>query len=397
MSNQVELERYWHWFHGLFGISQKEKEGLLKICPKVEVWYEFAKQQKTSELFLYKREEQEKELKIQKKETEKQKARREEVQKILESDTQRSKLEYLYEVIKENKIKICFRESIEYPKRLKEIYLPPFVLYYYGTLPKETSPSLAIIGARNCSTYGEEIASIFARELAKEGIQIISGMARGIDSSAQRSAIKEEGSAYAILGSGVNVCYPKENRLLYEELCLKGGVISEELPNTQPFGKNFPKRNRLISGLSDAIFVVEARQKSGSLITVSYALEQGKDIYAIPGRIYERLAEGTNHLIQEGAYLVREPNDILQGFRSNFKHLNNKIVDEKSILEKNKNLLLETKEKIVYACLGLQLKHIEQICMETGISMSELTSLLFNMEMKHYIKQPLKNYYIIYS
>ena len=385
MNNQVELERYWHWFHGLFGISQKEKEFLLNICPKVEVWYEFAKKQKTSELFLYKQEE----LKIEKKETEKQKERREEIQNILESDTQRSKLEYLYEVIKENKIKICFRESVEYPKRLKEIYLPPFVLYYYGTLPKETRPSLAIIGARNCSTYGEEVASIFARELAKEGIQIISGMARGIDSSAQRSAIKEEGSAYAILGSGVNVCYPKENRLLYEELCVKGGVISEELPNTQPIGKNFPKRNRLISGLSDAIFVVEARQKSGSLITVSYALEQGKDIYAIPGRIYERLAEGTNHLIQEGAYLVREPSDILQGFQSNFKCLGN--------LEKNKQLLLETKEKIVYACLGLQLKHIEQIYVETGISMSELTSLLFNMEMKHYIKQPLKNYYIIGS
>ena len=176
-----------------------------------------------------------------------------------------------------------------------------------------------------------------------------------------------------------------------------GGVISEELPGTAPLGKNFPKRNRLISGLSDAVFIVEAREKSGSLITASYALEQGKDIYAIPGRIYERLAEGTNRLIQEGAYLVREPKDILQGFQSNFKYQEKKIVPENSILEKNKNLLLETNEKIVYACLGLQEKHIEQIYVETGISMSELTSLLFNMEMKHYIKQPLKNYYTIYG
>ena len=191
--------------------------------------------------------------------------------------------------------------------------------------------------------------------------------------------------------------HPRENKLLYEELCIKGGVISEELPNTQPIGKNFPKRNRLISGLSDAIFVVEARQKSGSLITVSYALEQGKDIYAIPGRIYERLAEGTNQLIQDGAYLVKEPEDILREFRSNFQCSDKKMENKKTILEKNKNLLLETKEKIVYACLGLQLKHIEQIYVETGISMSELTSLLFDMEMKHYIKQPLKNYYIIYS
>ena len=387
MNNQIELEWYWHWFHGLVGISQKEKEGLLNIYPKVEIWYEFAKSKKTLELFLSK----------QKKETEKQKERREQVQNILESDAQRIRLQQLYEFIKEKKINICFRDSEKYPKRLKEIYLPPLVLYYYGALPKDTIPSLAIIGARNCSTYGEEIASVFARELSRAGIQIVSGMARGIDASAQRSAIKEEGSAYAVLGSGVDVCYPRENKLLYEELCFKGGVISEELPNTQPIGKNFPKRNRLISGLSDAIFVVEARQKSGSLITVSYALEQGKDIYAIPGRIYERLAEGTNQLIQEGAYLVKEPEDILHEFRSNFNCLDKKMESEKTILQKNKNLLLETKEKIVYACLGLQLKHIEQIYVETGISMSELTSLLFDMEMKHYIKQPLKNYYIIYS
>ncbi len=387
MNNKVELEWYWHWFHGLVGISQKEKEGILNICSEVDVWYEFAKRQKTSELFLSK----------QKKETEKQKERREQVQNILESDVQRVRLQQLYEFIKEKKINVCFRDSETYPKRLKEIYLPPLVLYYYGTLPKDTVPSLAIIGSRNCSMYGEEIASVFARELARAGIQIVSGMARGIDSSAQRSAIKEEGSAYAVLGSGVDICYPRENKLLYEELCLKGGVISEELPNTQPIGKNFPKRNRLISGLSDAIFVVEARQKSGSLITVSYALEQGKDIYAIPGRIYERLAEGTNQLIQDGAYLVKEPEDILREFRSNFNYLDKKMENEKTILEKNKYLLLETKEKIVYACLGLQLKHIEQIYVETGISMSELTSLLFDMEMKHYIKQPLKNYYIIYS
>lgn len=387
------IEECWHWFHGLLGISQKEKEVLLKICLNVEDWYEAAQKKKTAELFEYWK----KEKQQQKQETQKQKERQEQVQQLLESDAQRIRLQNLYEVVKEKKIKLCLRDSEAYPKRLKKLDLSPFVLYYYGELPKDTIPSLAIIGARNCSTYGEEVACVFAKELSKEGIQIISGMARGIDSAAQRSAIKEKGSAYAVLGSGVNVCYPRENKLLYEELCLMGGVISEELPSTAPLGRNFPKRNRLISGLSDAVFVVEAREKSGSLITVSYALEQGKDIYAIPGRIYERLAEGTNRLIQEGAYLVREPEDILQGFRSNFKCFKDKIALENSILEKNKNLLLETKEKIVYACLGLQQKHIEQIYVETGISMSELTSLLFNMEMKHYIKQPLKNYYMIYG
>ena len=393
MNSERKLEECWHWFHGLMGISQKEKEILLKICPEVEKWHEFAKKKTTAELFIYQQETQN----IQKKETPKQKERREQVQQLLESDAQRIRLQSLYEIVKEKNIKLCLRESKEYPQRLKQLEYSPFLLYYYGKLPKDTIPSLAIIGARNCSTYGEEVASVFSRELSKEGIQVISGMARGIDSAAQRSAIKEKGSAYAVLGSGVDICYPRENKILYEDLCLMGGVISEELPGTAPLGKNFPKRNRLISGLSDAVFIVEAREKSGSLITASYALEQGKDIYAIPGRIYERLAEGTNRLIQEGAYLVREPKDILQGFQSNFKYQEKKIVPENSILEKNKNLLLETNEKIVYACLGLQEKHIEQIYVETGISMSELTSLLFNMEMKHYIKQPLKNYYTIYG
>ncbi len=386
MNHEEIIEQYWHWFHGLIGISQKEKEELLRICPNVKDWYEFSKRKKTVELF----------VNLQKRSI-KQEERKKQIQQLLESDTQRIRLQNLYEIAKEKGMKLCLRNSNDYPKRLKEIESAPFVLYYYGNLPKDTIPSLAVIGARNCSTYGEEIASRFSGELSKAGIQIISGMARGIDSAAQRSAIKEKGSAYAVLGSGVDVCYPRENRFLYEELCCMGGVISEELPNTAPLGRNFPKRNRLISGLADAIFVVEAREKSGSLITVSYALEQGKDIYAIPGRIYERLAEGTNRLIQEGAYLVRESEDILQGFRSNFTYLNEKISEETIILEKNKNLLLETKEKIVYACLGLQQKHIEQIQAETGISMSELTSLLFHMEMKHYIKQPLKNYYIIYG
>ncbi len=222
-------------------------------------------------------------------------------------------------------------------------------------------------------------------------------MARGIDSAAGRTAINEPGSAYAVLGSGVDVCYPRENKLLYTQLKEKGGVISEELPGTAPASWNFPKRNRIISGLADAVFVVEARENSGSLITVSYALEQGKEIYAVPGRIYERLTEGTNRLIQEGAYLVREPGDILQGFSEKFGEFIRKTGTENKNFEKNTKLLLASREKIVYACLSLRPKHIEELQEETEIPLPELTSLLFDMEMKHYIKQPLKNYFIIQS
>lgn len=386
MMEKLEREAYWHWFHGLTGISQKEKEELLELCPQVSVWYEAAEQKRAGEL-----------LGPVCEETEKQRERRTQIIEALEAPRKREELSVSYEKIKKTDIRMVCRESENYPERLRNIFLPPLVLYYYGELPKEDKPSLAVIGARNCSVYGEEIASGFSGQLASAGIQVISGMARGIDSAAQRAAINEPGSAYAVLGSGVDVCYPRENKLLYTKLQEKGGVISEELPGTEPASWKFPKRNRIISGLADAVFVVEARENSGSLITVSYALEQGKEIYAVPGRIYEKLTEGTNRLIQEGAYLVREPEDILHGFSEKFGIFAPKSGKENKNFEKNTKLLLASREKIVYACLSLRPKHIEELQEETGLSLPELTSLLFDMEMKHYIKQPLKNYFIIQS
>jgi len=383
MKEALEREEYWHWFHGVTGISQREKEELLTICPSVETWYEAGEKQKVKEL-----------LGPVCEERENQTYRRNQMIELLEAKEPRETLKKSYERAKMKDVKIVCRESPEYPERLKSIEMAPFVLYYFGELPKEEVPTLAVIGARNCSVYGEEIAGSFAGQLAGCGIQIISGMARGIDSAAQRAAINERGSAYAVLGSGVDVCYPRENKLLYTCLQQNGGVISEELPGTPPVSWNFPKRNRIISGLADAVFVVEARENSGSLITVSYALEQGKDIFAVPGRIYEKLTEGTNRLIQEGAYLVREPEDILLSFTEKYSELFSK----KSIKKTNpKKILLASKEKMVYACLSLRPKHMEELREETGMDLPELTSLLFDMEMKHYIKQPLKNYFIIQS
>ncbi|MBO5176369.1 MAG: DNA-processing protein DprA [Lachnospiraceae bacterium] len=381
MTECLEREQYWHWFHGLPGISQKEKEELLKICPKVKQWYDAAKRGAAGELLV-----------APYNETEQQKDRKNQMIEVLENQKHRDALNRSYEEARGKGISMVCRESEQYPERLKHIFLPPFMLYYYGKLPDKEKPSLAVIGARNCSVYGEEIAACFSGYLAKAGIQIVSGMARGIDGAAGRAAINEPGYAYAVLGSGVDVCYPKENKLLYTCLQEKGGVISEELPGTAPVSWNFPKRNRIISGLSDAVFVVEARENSGSLITVSYALEQGKEIYAVPGRLYEKLAEGTNRLIQEGAYLVREPEDILHGFSEKFAGVILKKSTKNHCFEKN---VLASREKIVYACLSLRPKHIEELQEETGISLPELTSLLFDMEMKQYIKQPLKNYFII--
>lgn len=386
MSKGMEREEYWHWFHGLTGISGKEKEELLRMCPDVAEWYDAADRTHVEEL-----------LGPQCNESNQQKLRRKKIIEAIENKNQREILKRSYEAISESEIQMVCRESKEYPSRLKNLCFPPYMLYYKGELPREEVPSLAVIGARNCSVYGEEIAGTFSRELGAVGIQIISGMARGIDAAAQRAAINTIGSAYAVLGSGVDICYPKENKLLYNELVEHGGVISEELPGTAPMSRNFPKRNRIISGLSDAVFVVEARENSGSLITVTYALEQGKEIYAVPGRIYEKLSEGTNHLIQEGACLVREPEDILCGFAEKIRGFSWNTGEKNKFFEKKEKLLLASEEKIVYACLSLCPKHVEEILEETGISMPELSNILFEMEAKQYIKQPLKNYYIIQS
>lgn len=374
----MERNFYWHWFHGLRGIGQKEKQFLLEVCPDVREWYETGNAKKAKELLLQGIPEGAGEKRMQ------------EIAAALEDDTQREQSKVSYERMKTKGISVVSKEEKHYPERLKHVYLSPFLLYYKGMLPKEELPSIGIIGARNCSVYGEEIARIFGEQLSAAGMQVISGMARGIDAAAQRSAVKEKGRSFAVLGSGVDVCYPAEYKGLYEELCLYGGVISEEVPGTRPLSYNFPKRNRIIAGLSDALFVVEAKEKSGSLITVSYALEQGKEIYAVPGRIYDHLADGTNRLIQEGAYLVREPEDILHNFMGgNFEILTK--------FQKNQKLLLETEEKIVYACLSLHPKHMEQIAAETKMTIPDLTAVLFALEMKQYIRQPMKNYYMIQS
>ncbi len=205
--------------------------------------------------------------------------------------------------------------SETYPKRLKEIPDRPFALYCLGRLPDEERPTVSVIGARNSSEYGKYAARLFAEKLALSGVQIVSGMARGIDGIAQQAATDLGKDSYAILGSGVDVCYPSENRYLYEKLIQCGGVISEYSPGTLPKPQFFPPRNRIISGLSDAVLVIEARQKSGTLITVDMALEQGREVFALPGRINDNLSSGCNSLIRQGASIATGPEDIIQYLR----------------------------------------------------------------------------------
>lgn len=284
---------------------------------------------------------------------------------------------------------ICFvtREDREYPEKLKNIYQPPDALYYKGKLPAQEKKSIAVIGARNCSYYGKHTAEFFSEQLSKMGFDIISGLAKGIDSAGHTGALRAEGQTFGILGCGITECYPKENLSLYENVSIHGGILSEYGPGIPPLPCYFPMRNRIISGLSDGILVVEAKERSGSLITADFGLDQGKEIYAVPGRIDDRLSTGCNRLIQMGAKPVIKPEDIAEDFKIGY--------GIKSKNSKKINYLLETKEKIVYASLSLEPRHIEQIAAETKYSLQEVMSLLVSLEIKDMIKQIGKNYFVI--
>lgn len=203
----------------------------------------------------------------------------------------------------------------EYPKRLLDIPDRPFGVYVKGKI-RDDGPRVAVVGARDCSPYGSYVAETFARGLAEMGLLVVSGMARGIDGIAQKAALDANGSTCAVLGCGVDICYPASNEALYREICSNGAVLSEYPPGTKPQPSLFPPRNRIISGLADAVLVVEARRKSGTSITVDMALEQGKEVFVIPGRITDRLSDGCNNLLLQGATIALSPAQVAEEIRT---------------------------------------------------------------------------------
>lgn len=221
-------------------------------------------------------------------------------------------------LIKKN-ISFISRIDSRFPEKLKNIPDPPFALYVKGELPDPSRPSVAIIGARMCSEYGRYMARAFGRGLALAGVQVISGMARGVDGISQKAALAAGGKSYAVVGSGVDICYPEDNLEIYNNLCEMGGVISEFPPGTYPKANFFPMRNRIISGLADIVLVIEAREKSGTQITVDTALEQGREVLAVPGRVTDRLSDGCNLLISQGAGVAIGVDDVLGRLWENSK------------------------------------------------------------------------------
>lgn len=212
-------------------------------------------------------------------------------------------------------------QDAAYPARLRNIYDPPVLLYGKGSLPLfDEEAAIAVVGTRSCSPYGERSAHRLGYELARQGALLVSGMAKGIDAAAMRGALQAGGFTAAVLGGGVDVVYPAENRSLYDDIAASGVLLSEYTPGTPPMARHFPARNRIISGLSLATLVVEAPEHSGALITVSTALEQGREVFAVPGPIDIPTSTGCNRLIRDGACLAASGWDVLSEYQSRFPH-----------------------------------------------------------------------------
>lgn len=293
--------------------------------------------------------------------------------------------EYEKLVKKQIRLITCFESC--YPQKLIDIPDKPYAIYVKGNLPDESAYSVAIVGARSCSRYGEKYAYEFAESLSKIGIQIISGLARGIDGISQRGALMGQGKTFAVLGNGVDICYPQEHIGLYGDILeLGGGILSEFPPGTKPLPYHFPRRNRIISGLSDLVLVMEAKEKSGSLITADMALEQGKDVYALPGPVDSTLSQGCNQLIRQGAGILLSPEMLLEELG-----ISNRILHEK---EKEEKKVLESLENLVYSSVVLYPKNVGQIVDETGLTPQEALEILVSLEIKGYIKEISKNYYV---
>ena len=286
-------------------------------------------------------------------------------------------------------IKIYKKTEEGYPKNLLQLPDAPSRLYVLGELPDPMRPAIAIVGARNCSSYGKNMAYEYARILTQRGIQVISGLARGVDAAAHAGALAAGGKTYGVMGCGVDFCYPTSSRKLYHVMQQQGGILSEFAPGTPPLSYHFPLRNRIISGLSGAILVVEAKEKSGSLITADAALEQGRTVFALPGRAGDLLSEGCNRLIYQGAIPAWKPEIILEEMEWTGKK---EIIQEDFTQEKK--IVLAREDDLVYSCLDLNPKAVSRLQDETGLPSGSLLKSLYYLTAKDLAREVWQNYYI---
>jgi DNA processing protein len=277
-----------------------------------------------------------------------------------------------------------------YPELLKHIADPPLVLYCRGKLETDAA-YIAVVGSRRATWYGLEMAKRLSKELAEHGVTIVSGMARGVDSQAHRGALETGGRTIAVLGCGIDTAYPPENRTLMNEIIQHGAVISEYLPGTRPVQYNFPARNRIISGISLGVTIVEAGEKSGSLITADYALEQGREVFAVPGNINSHNSAGTNRLIRDGAKIVTGVGDILDELK-----ISHSIQNSYNCTKKQAVMKLTGDEKTIAQRLLNGPVHLDVISRDCGINVQLASSILLMLELSGFVEQlPGKFYKLV--
>jgi DNA processing protein len=271
----------------------------------------------------------------------------------------------------------------KYPQHLLSIYDPPPFLFIKGEITEDDRNAVAMVGCRNPSTYGKRITESIARELTRKGITVVSGMARGIDSIGHTSALKEKGRTIAVFGSGLDVIYPPENKKLAERIASSGALLSEFPMGSKPDAPNFPRRNRLISGLSLGVVVVEAGAKSGALLTAGCALEQNREVFAIPGNLGSKTSEGTNGLIKQGAKLVTSVQDILEELK-----VTTGGAKSSSPVDRHRDLSgLSDKEKTIYRLISDEPDHIDKIASGASLTVSDALSSLLSLELKGLVRQ----------
>ncbi|MBI4335128.1 MAG: DNA-protecting protein DprA [Candidatus Omnitrophica bacterium] len=277
-----------------------------------------------------------------------------------------------------------------YPRQLKEIHSPPLVLYSTGEGLKESEIMVAVVGSRSASVYGIMTAERLGYELASRGVAVVSGLAKGIDSAAHRGALKAHGRTVAVLGNGLKTMYPPENKELARDIADSGGALISEFPmETPPIGRNFPQRNRVISGLALGVIVVEAAKNSGALITADFALEQDREVFAVPGKVDSATSFGTNELIKQGAKLIRTAEDVLDELglklKGSKKSARRGMEEDRPVLSRE--------EETIFGALSREPRYIDEIAGAANLPLSKTTELLFKLQLKKIIKElPGKNF-----
>lgn len=347
MKTENEHSFYWHWLTGLPGVGTRRIGILRKAGLDARTLYELPEKMGAGQAKAYLGEALKGQRSI------------DNLVKFLLDPALKQTAYEAYESFKGQGISVTDIDSSDYPEILKDIFDPPYIIYYRGSLPKPEKKSAAIVGSRCCSEYGRTMAKRISAKLAARGVQIISGFARGIDTAAHNGCLSVGGATFAVLGNGIKICYPPENRFTYDEVLNNGGgILSEFAPDTPPAPGLFPLRNRIISGLADLVLVVEAGEKSGALITADHALEQGRNVMALPGRVTERQSFGCNRLIRQGAAIISSMEDVFFELGMEGDNITNK--------NKISEIELANPEKMLYSLLDFTPQNMDELISKSG-------------------------------